>query len=199
MTEPIFWLVCSFLLVTVCLTVVLVVAIPAFRELARAARSAEKLFDTLHRDLPPTLHSIRQTGTEINHLTEDLNVGVERASSVVKQVDETMQSAKHNVQEIQITTRSVWAGLTAAWNTFLTAPKTNHRQEFEEPPTSLPATDEQSLQFHQSSTPLEYETHGESHTYSTPTEPTLGNEHKDHLEQASRLSLDKVNSQPEQD
>ncbi|MGB7413528.1 MAG: hypothetical protein WA902_04900, partial [Thermosynechococcaceae cyanobacterium] len=61
MTTPIFWLGLSILLVAICLATVLVVAIPAFQELARAARSAEKLFDTLSRDLPPTLEALRLT------------------------------------------------------------------------------------------------------------------------------------------
>jgi len=59
MTEPIFWLGCSLLLVAVSLTAVFIAALPALQELARAARSAEKLFDTLHREFPPTLEAIR--------------------------------------------------------------------------------------------------------------------------------------------
>jgi uncharacterized protein YoxC len=198
-TEPIFWLVCSFLLVAVCLTVVLVVAIPAFRELARAARSAEKLFDTLHRDLPPTLNSIRQTGTEINHLTEDLNVGVERASSMVKQVDESVRSARHNVQEIQITTRSVWAGMTAAWATFFTASKPDREDSGVEPSDSAPVTDTSSLPIAPSANNLDGETLNETQSDCQDPKPHLEIGHKAYLGQSSTLSFDRVNSQPEQD
>lgn len=75
--DPLFWLGLSILLVAVSLTAVLIAALPAFQELARAARSAEKLFDTLQREFPPTLEAIRLTGMEINELTEDLNEGEE--------------------------------------------------------------------------------------------------------------------------
>ena len=68
MVEPLFWLGLSIVLVATSLTAVLVAAIPALQELARAARSAEKLFDTLSRELPPTLEAIRTTGLEITDL-----------------------------------------------------------------------------------------------------------------------------------
>ncbi|MGL5511491.1 MAG: DUF948 domain-containing protein, partial [Microcoleaceae cyanobacterium] len=65
MNEPIFWLGISLLLVAVSLTAVLVTALPAVMALANAARSMEKLTDTLTRELPPTLEAIRLTGLEI--------------------------------------------------------------------------------------------------------------------------------------
>ncbi|XFA72279.1 hypothetical protein RYO59_000503 [Thermosynechococcaceae cyanobacterium Okahandja] len=118
MTEPIFWLAVSLVLVAVCLAAVLAAAIPAFMELARAARSAEKLFDTLGRELPPTLEAIRLTGLEISDLTDDISQGVESAGSVVKQVDQSIAAAKRQVQEAKVTTRSVFAGVKAAWQTW---------------------------------------------------------------------------------
>jgi hypothetical protein len=117
-TEPIFWLVCSLLLVAVCLTAVLVTAIPALRELARASRSAEKLFDTLYRELPPTLEAIRLTGSEISDLTDDLSSGVESAGNVVKQVDQGLRVAQRQVKEAGVTTQSFWIGVQAAWKSF---------------------------------------------------------------------------------
>jgi hypothetical protein len=120
-TEPIFWLVCSLLLVAVCLTAVLMTAIPALRELARASRSAERLFDTLYRELPPTLESIRQTGSEISGLTDDLSDGVESAGNVVKQVDKGLRVAQRQVKEAGVITQSFWTGVQAAWKT-LTKP-----------------------------------------------------------------------------
>jgi len=117
-TEPIFWLAVSLVLVAVCLAVVLAAAIPAFMELARAARSAEKLFDTLGRELPPTLEAIRLTGLEISDLTDDISQGVESAGNVVKQVDQSISAAKRQVQEAKVTTRSVFAGVKAAWQTW---------------------------------------------------------------------------------
>jgi len=116
--EPIFWLGLSILLVAVSLTAVLVAALPAFRELARAARSAEKLFDTLSRELPPTLEAIRLTGLEITDLTGDVSEGVQSAGQVVKQVDQSLRGAKKQAKQAQVTTRSVFAGVKAAWKTF---------------------------------------------------------------------------------
>jgi uncharacterized protein YoxC len=120
--DPIFWLGLSILLVAVSLTAVLVVAIPALQELARAARSAEKLFDTLSRELPPTLESIRLTGLEISDLTDDMSEGVKSAGQVVKQVDQGFDGARKQVQKAQVTTRSVFAGVKAAWRTFARTP-----------------------------------------------------------------------------
>jgi uncharacterized protein YoxC len=186
-TEPIFWLVCSFFLVAVCLTAVLVVAIPAFQELARAARSAEKLFDALHRDLPPTLDALRRTGSDINDLTDDLNTGVEHASSVVKQVDQGLRGAKHQAQEINITTRSVVAGITAAWTAFFTPPQKRAM------PNPVTASEPEARSHERSpqkplhpSTPVDYEMQ-----WNTEAETFL--------EQPLSTPLDKVNSPPEQD
>jgi uncharacterized protein YoxC len=116
--DPIFWLGLSILLVAVSLTAVLVTAIPALQEVARAARSAEKLFDTLRRDLPPTLEAIRLTGLEISELTDDVSDGVKSASQVVKQVDRSIDGAKKQAQKVELSTRSVFAGVTTAWKTF---------------------------------------------------------------------------------
>ena len=52
--------------------------IPTLQEVARAARSAEKLFDTLNREFPPTLEAIRLTGQEVGELTDDLNQGISK-------------------------------------------------------------------------------------------------------------------------
>jgi uncharacterized protein YoxC len=116
--DPIFWLGLSILLVAVSLTAVLMATLPAMRELARAARSAEKLFDTLSRELPPTLDSIRRTSQEINQLKGDVSEGVQSTSQVVQQVDEGLASAKQQVRQAKTVTRSAWAGVRAAWGVF---------------------------------------------------------------------------------
>jgi len=113
--DPVFWLGVSILLVAVSIAAVLVAAMPAFRELARAARSAEKLFDTLNREFPPTLKSIRDTGAEISSLTDDMSEGVQGAGRVVQQVDQSISGVK---QKTQTTTRSVVNGVKAAWRAF---------------------------------------------------------------------------------
>ncbi|MDX2096163.1 MAG: DUF948 domain-containing protein [Leptolyngbyaceae cyanobacterium bins.59] len=113
--EPVFFLGLSILLVAVSLTAVLVVLIPAVQELARAARSAEKLFDTLRRELPPTLEAIRLTGMEISDLTDDVSESVKNAGQVVKRVDQGLDGARKQAQRVQTTTRGVVAGMKAAW------------------------------------------------------------------------------------
>ncbi len=118
MIDPLFWLGFSLLLVATSLTAVLVAAIPALQELARAARSAEKLFDTLSRDLPPTLEAIRLTGLEITDLTDDVSEGVKSASQVVKQVDKSLDSARIQAQNLQVGTRSIFIGAKVAWRNF---------------------------------------------------------------------------------
>nr|WP_228035043.1 DUF948 domain-containing protein [Oculatella sp. LEGE 06141] len=109
-------------MVAVSLTAVLVAALPALRELARAARSAEKLFDTLSRELPPTLESIRLTGMEITELTDEVNDGVQSAGRVVQQVDQSLSGVRQQARQANTTTRSVFAGIRAAWKTFNHAP-----------------------------------------------------------------------------
>lgn len=113
--DPLFWLGLSILLVAVSITAVLMAVIPAVQELGRAARSAEKLFDTLHRELPPTLEAIRLTGLEISDLSDDMSEGVQNAAQVVKQVDQSLTGVKQQVHRAHITTRSVFAGFHAAW------------------------------------------------------------------------------------
>jgi hypothetical protein len=112
----------SILLVAVSLTAVLVTLIPAVQALARAARSVEKLADTLAREFPPTLEAIRLTGMEISELTDDVSEGVQSAGEVVKQVDRTLGTAKKQAQNVQVTTRSVVTGIQAAWKTLTRKP-----------------------------------------------------------------------------
>lgn len=118
MADPLFWLGLSIVLVAVSLTAVLVAALPTLRELARAARSAEKLFDTLSRELPPTLEAIRLTGLEITDLTDDVSDGVQSANRVVKQVDQSLRGVRKQAKKAQVSTRSLWVGVKTAWKTF---------------------------------------------------------------------------------
>jgi uncharacterized protein YoxC len=118
-SDPLFWLALSLLLVAVSLTAVLVALLPAVRELSRAARSAEKLFDTLNRDLPPTLDAIRQTGLELTNLTDDVSAGVQSAGRMVKQVDQSLLGVQQQAKKAQRMTRSLAVGFRAAWQTLL--------------------------------------------------------------------------------
>jgi hypothetical protein len=133
--DPLFWLGLSILLVAVSLTAVLIAALPALQELARAARSIEKLADTLRRELPPTLEAIRLTGLEISDLTDEVSEGVKSASQVVKQVDQSLSGAKTQAQKVQVNTRGVMAGVKAAWSTW-NRPKTTTRRSIERLPPS---------------------------------------------------------------
>ncbi len=112
--DPVFWLGVSLFLVAISLTVVLVVAIPAFQELSKAAQSAQKLFDLLQRELPSTLEAMRRTGGELSNLSEDMSESLQTASHVVKQVDESLMEVKHQVQRAGIGTTSFLVGIRAA-------------------------------------------------------------------------------------
>lgn len=118
MSDPLFWLALSLCLVSVSLTALLCVALPTLLELARAARSAEKLFDTLREELPRTLDSLRLTGLEIAELTEEINTGVKSATDVAKQVDQSLYYAGKQVKGAQSGTRRLVVGLKAAWKSW---------------------------------------------------------------------------------
>lgn len=118
MIDPLFWLGLSILLVAMSLTAVLVVALPTFIELRRAAQSADKLFTTLERDFPPTLEAIRLTGLELGELSEDLDEGVKNASNVVKRVNQSLDTVKQQADTVQVGTRSLITGVKAAWRSW---------------------------------------------------------------------------------
>lgn len=143
MANPLLWLSLSVLLVAMSLTAVVVAALPALQELARAARSAEKLLDMLNRELPPTLEAIRLTGTELSGLSEDVSQNVQAAGRVVGQFDQGLVSLKQQAKQAQTTTRSFLVGLRAAWQTFNQSPGASaddledFEEEFEEDATGL--------------------------------------------------------------
>ncbi len=123
MNNPLFWLGLSLLLVALSLTTVLIVTLPAMLALARAARSVEKLADTLSRELPPTLEAIRLTGIEISELTDDVNDGVQSAGEIVKQVDQSLSNVRQQTKQVKTTTKSLFAGIKVAWKTFNCKPQ----------------------------------------------------------------------------
>ncbi|MEB3288559.1 MAG: DUF948 domain-containing protein [Leptolyngbya sp.] len=115
LADPIFWLALSLFCVAVSFTTVLLVAVPALRELSRVARSADRLLDTLDRELPSTLDTLRRTGGEVADLTDGLHQGVQSASRIVGQVDQSLSSTRQQVQTLNHGSRSLWAGVKAAW------------------------------------------------------------------------------------
>lgn len=123
MIDPLFWLGLSLLLVSFSLFAVLLVTIPTLQEVARAARSAEKLFDTLNREFPPTLEAIRMTGKEVGELTDELNQGISNATGVVKQVDRGLVNARVQAQQVQQSSKGLVAGVKAAWKTWRNPPQ----------------------------------------------------------------------------
>ncbi len=116
--DPTFWLGCSLFLVALSLTAILIAALPVIQELARAARSAEKFFDTLNRELPPTLASIRLTGAELGDLKKDVDRGVKGAVQMVEKVDRSLVVTKKQVGQAQTVVQGFWVGTKAAWQTF---------------------------------------------------------------------------------
>ncbi|MDJ0510127.1 MAG: DUF948 domain-containing protein [Crocosphaera sp.] len=127
--DPLFWLGCSLFLVALSLTTVLIVLIPVLQELAKAARSADKLFNTLERDFPATLESIRLTGVEITELTEDINDGVKSASEVVKQMDKTIHSTQGQMGKLKQGTLRLTKGIRVAWQTWHRSPQKSLEKE----------------------------------------------------------------------
>jgi uncharacterized protein YoxC len=115
---PLLWLGLSLILVAASLTAVVIAALPALQEVARAARSAEKLFDTLNREFPPTLDAIRLTGLEISELTDEIHEGVSNATGVVKEVDRSLGSAREQVKSVREGTNSFATGFRVAWKTW---------------------------------------------------------------------------------
>lgn len=115
MQNPFFWLLLSFLLVAISLTAVLAAAFPAFIELGRTARSAEKLFDTLNRELPRTLEALRNTGGELATLGDELEESLKGANKIIKQTENSLQTTQQHLQTAQRHSRSIWVGLKATW------------------------------------------------------------------------------------
>jgi len=118
-SDPLFWLGLSCLLVAISLTAALAVALPAFQGLARAARSAEKLLDTLAQELPSTLEALRLTSLEISDLTDNMDEGVKQAGRVVKRFNASVQHTERRTQEVQIAARSVLTGLRVTWRALI--------------------------------------------------------------------------------
>lgn len=125
----------SFLLVVICLTAVLITAIPAFRELARAGRSVARLAETLSRELPPTLEAIRLTGLEISELSDELNQGAKTASEAVQQVNEGIKSVRRTTSSAATATRSAFARLKSGWQS-LSRPKLKTKKSSKDLPPS---------------------------------------------------------------
>jgi hypothetical protein len=100
------------------LTALVVAAFPAIQDVSRAARSAEKLFDRLDRELPPTLEAIRLAGLELGDLTDEMSQGVQSAAAVAQQVDVSLTVVKKQAGNVQTNTRSVWVGVKTAWQTW---------------------------------------------------------------------------------
>ncbi len=117
-SDPLFWLSCSLCLMALSLIAILIVALPVLQEIARAVHSAEKLFDTLHREIPPTLHAIRLTGLEITELTDDIDSGVKSASDIVKQVDNSLNVTQTQIKKVQTGTRRLVRGFRVGWKTW---------------------------------------------------------------------------------
>ena len=127
------WLGLSILLLAMGLAILVGVSIPALLGLARAARSAEKFFDTLDRELPRTLEAMRHTGDDLRGLADDMTEGVSSARNIVKQVDRSLSDVRQQAHQAKRTTRSMTAGFRAAWRV-LTKPKKRR------PPTRRPTS-----------------------------------------------------------
>jgi uncharacterized protein YoxC len=139
--DPLLFLACSTLLVAVSLTALVVAAFPAIQDVSRAARSAEKLFDRLDRELSPTLEAIRIAGLELSDLSDEMSQGVQSASAVVQQVDIGLTEVKKKASNVRLNTQSVWVGVKAAWQTWQRGEPTPQSEQISGAnSTSLPAS-----------------------------------------------------------
>lgn len=138
MTNPVLWLGLSLLLLAIGLVALVCVCVPTLMGLARAARSAEKLFDTLDRELPRTLEAMRNTGADLSGLADDMTDGVSSARNIVKQVDRSLNDARQQAQQAQRSTRSVAVGFRAAWRV-LTKPSGPRKARRRSRPYPAPA------------------------------------------------------------
>lgn len=137
-TNPMFWLGLSLLLLALGLMVLVCVSVPALLGLARATRSAEKLFDTLDRELPRTLEAMRHTGSDLRGLADDMTDGISSARNIVKQVDHSLSDVRHQASHAKRTTRSVAVGLRAAWRVLTNAPSKPKKRPKRRPPKPVP-------------------------------------------------------------
>ncbi len=138
MTNPVIWLGLSILLLAIGLAALVCVSVPALIGLARAARSAEKFFDTLDRELPRTLEAMRNTGADLRGLADDMTDGVSSARNVVKQVDRSLSDVRQQAQQAKRTTRSIAVGFRAAWRV-LTKPSGSSSKRKRRPPPQKPS------------------------------------------------------------
>ncbi len=119
------------LLVAVSVTALVVAAFPAIQDVSRAARSAEKLFDRLDRELSPTLEAIKLAGLELGDLSDEMSQGVQSASAVVQQVDLSLTEVKKQAGNVKTNTQSVWIGVKAAWQTWRNRDEIDRSQQIE--------------------------------------------------------------------
>ncbi|WP_271252674.1 DUF948 domain-containing protein [Pseudanabaena sp. Chao 1811] len=132
MSEAIFLLGLSFLLVVVCLTILLLTAIPTFQELAKAANSIIRLADTLTRELPATLEAIRMTGLELSELSDELNQGAKSAGEAVKQVNDGIKGVRQSASSATIATKSAFAGIKAGLKSLGRRPRQRRTETYQE-------------------------------------------------------------------
>ncbi|MBE9069944.1 DUF948 domain-containing protein, partial [Leptolyngbya cf. ectocarpi LEGE 11479] len=137
MTNPVIWLGLSILLLAIGLAALVCVSLPALIGLARAARSAEKLFDTLDRELPRTLEAMRNTGADLSGLADDMTDSVHSARNIAKQVDHSLHDVRQQAHQAKRTTRSVAVGFRAAWRVLTKSTKSRPRRRS---PVKPPAT-----------------------------------------------------------
>jgi uncharacterized protein YoxC len=116
--DPAIFLGLSSILVAISLTALIVAAIPALWQLVNTSRSAEKLLDTLNRELPPTLEALRITGLDVGDLSEEVTQGIQAVSGVVKQVERSAIAIEQQAQTATNNTRSLWIGVKVAWQSW---------------------------------------------------------------------------------
>jgi uncharacterized protein YoxC len=116
--DPLTILGLSLIFVAISLTALVVAAIPALWQLVHTSRSAEKLLDTLNRELPPTLEAMRMTGLDVGDLSEELTQGLQGVSKTIERVERASAEVKQQALAARTNTHSFVVGIKVAWQTW---------------------------------------------------------------------------------
>jgi hypothetical protein len=118
MTEPIFWLGCSLLLVAVKFNGGFHRRFTCSARVSPGSPQCRKIIRYPPSGISPTLEAIRLTGAEISELTENIDEGVKSTRQVVQGVDRSLGSAKAGLSKLDRGGRRLLIGFKVAWNTW---------------------------------------------------------------------------------
>ncbi len=120
--DPQFWLGISAGLLGAALLALVLALLPLLAQLTRTARSAERLFDLVERELPPILDSLQQTTAEVSDISQEVGGGLKRVNQTVDAVGTGLGVFQTGVSQANIRSQAWAAGAKAAWKTLRQKP-----------------------------------------------------------------------------